>query len=159
MVTDQAKKALQRSCTCTTLRKATRRLSQMFDEALAPVGLKTTQAAVLTELSQRADAPPSVQDLADALVIERGGLSHALRPLERAGFVAVRSDRADRRRRCVMLTAKGRAVEREATAALKEAEERFGKLYGLRERHGLIAALSTIALDDRFGRLRDSASA
>jgi len=34
-------------CSCTALRKATRRVSQLYDAALEPCGLRTTQRAIL----------------------------------------------------------------------------------------------------------------
>ena len=39
-------------CSCTALRKATRRISQLYDAALAPSGLKTTQRAILAQISR-----------------------------------------------------------------------------------------------------------
>ena len=45
---DQTAKATEGSrCNCTALRKASRRISQLYDTALAPSGLKTTQRAIL----------------------------------------------------------------------------------------------------------------
>jgi hypothetical protein len=38
-------------CSWTQLRKASRRLSQLFDAALAPCGLRTTQRAILRSVS------------------------------------------------------------------------------------------------------------
>ena len=39
-------------CHCTELRKASRRISQLYDTALAPSGLKTTQRAILAEIGR-----------------------------------------------------------------------------------------------------------
>src|SRR5947209_371880 len=36
----------QNDCNCTALRKASRRVSQLYDEALAPCGLRVTQLAI-----------------------------------------------------------------------------------------------------------------
>jgi hypothetical protein len=38
--------------------KATRRLTQLYANALAAAGLRTTQYAILEELHRQADAPP-----------------------------------------------------------------------------------------------------
>src|SRR6201994_1091687 len=81
-------------CNCTALRKATRRVSQLYDAALAPSGLKTTQRAILAELGRSERA--TVGELAAALVMDAGALAHTLKPLERDGFLAVGIDRADR---------------------------------------------------------------
>ena len=37
-------------CHCTLLRKASRRVSKLYDIAMAPSGLKTTQHAILAQI-------------------------------------------------------------------------------------------------------------
>jgi len=39
-------------CNCTALRKASRRISQLYDAALAPSGLKITQRAILAQVAR-----------------------------------------------------------------------------------------------------------
>jgi hypothetical protein len=62
-----------KGCSCTTLRKATRRISQLYDTALAPSGLKTTQRAILAQIGR--SEPTTVGELAGALVMD---LDHAV---------------------------------------------------------------------------------
>ena len=50
-------------CSCTVLRKATRRISQLYDTALAPSGLKITQRAILAQISR--SEPATVGALAE----------------------------------------------------------------------------------------------
>ena len=45
-------------CNCTALRKASRRVSQLYDTALAPSGLKTTQRTILAQIGLGASAEP-----------------------------------------------------------------------------------------------------
>src|SRR6201990_812481 len=82
-------------CHCTALRKASRRISQLYDVALAPSGLKTTQRAILAQISR--SEPTTVGALAEALVMDSGALAHTLKPLERDGLVKVTIDPNDRR--------------------------------------------------------------
>src|SRR6266853_2288106 len=89
-------------CNCTALRKATRRISQLYDTALAPSGLKTTQRAILAQISR--SEPVTVGALAEALVMDSGALAHTLKSLERDGLLAVAVDPADRRNRLISLT-------------------------------------------------------
>ena len=49
-------------CSATAMRKATRRMTQLYDDALAPAGLRSTQYAILEELHRQADAPPTMGD-------------------------------------------------------------------------------------------------
>ena len=93
-------------CNCTALRKASRRISQLYDAALAPGGIKTTQLAILAEVGR--SEPATVGKLAEALVMDSGALAHTLKPLQRDGLVDVAIDPADRRSRLITLTRHGR---------------------------------------------------
>ena len=90
------------ACNCTALRKASRRISQLYDAALAPSGIKTTQRAILAQVGR--SEPATVGELAEALVMDSGALAHTLKPLERDGLVDVAIDPADRRNRLITLT-------------------------------------------------------
>jgi len=76
----------------TALRKAARRVTQMYEDALAETGLRSTSGDP-ARVNNRVDAPPTMAELAEALVIERSALGHTLR----AG--ARRVDRSAGRRR------------------------------------------------------------
>ena len=101
-------------CNCTELRKASRRISQLYDTALAPSGLKTTQRAILAQIGR--SEPGTVGELAEALVMDSGALAHTLKPLERDGHLSVAVDPADRRNRLISLTLQGRAKLAETDA-------------------------------------------
>src|ERR1700738_3180973 len=93
-------------CSCTALRKASRRISQLYDTALTPSGLKTTQRAILAQIGR--SEPTAVGKLAEALVMDPGALAHTLKRLERDGLVVIAIDPADRRNRQITLTRRGR---------------------------------------------------
>ena len=88
-------------CSATAMRKATRRMTQLYDDALAPAGVRSTQYAILEELHRQADTPPTMGELAETLVLDRSALGHNLRPLERDGLIALVAGDNDRRRRRV----------------------------------------------------------
>ncbi len=115
-------------CSCTALRKATRRVSQLYDTALVPSGLKTTQRAILAQIGL--SEPTTVGSLAEALVMDSGALSHTLKPLERDGFVAVAVDSNDRRNRLISLTRQGRAKLVETDALWARAQIGFESAFG-----------------------------
>src|SRR5579859_3365772 len=94
-------------CNGTALRKATRRVSQLYDAALAPIGLRATQRSLLIHIARA--GTPGMGDLAADLVLDRSALAHNLKPLERDGLVAVFVDPEDKRGRLVTLTPAGRA--------------------------------------------------
>jgi len=127
------------------MRKASRRLSQLYDVALAPSGLRVTQYALLSELERRSKKPPTMHELSDAMVMDRSALGHNLRPLERDGLIALEESKEDRRRRHVVITAQGRAKHREAKRLWQTAQGRFEEVYGKSEAADLRAILLAIA--------------
>src|ERR1700722_6417984 len=99
------------ACTCGSLRKASRRISQFYDTALAPVGIKSTQFSILSEVDRGSLAGPvSMCELATAMDMDRSTLGHNLRPLERDDLVVLRLSAEDRRKRYVELTKKGKLI-------------------------------------------------
>ena len=106
------------ACTNTSLRRAARRLGQLYDEALAPIGLKATQAGLLAQIGgltgSGGQEGPTLQDLAERLAIGISALTHALRPLVRDGLVELRQDAHDRRTKRGILSRLGKARLREA---------------------------------------------
>src|SRR6202042_3091870 len=126
-------------CNCTALRKATRRVSQLYDSALEPCGLRTTQRAILNHIA-RSGTPP-LGELAEALVMDRGALTHNLKPLERDGLVEIDIDPDDRRNRLVALTAAGRARLAESEPHWKRAQGGFEKAFGTAKSASLRKAL------------------
>jgi DNA-binding MarR family transcriptional regulator len=134
-------------CNCTTLRKATRRVSQLYDTALAPSGLKSTQRTILAQLGR--SEPASVGQLAEALVMDAGALAHTLKPLERDGFVSVTVDPHDRRSRLIKLTRQGRAKLAESDVLWAKAQSGFEAAFGRVESDALRQALQLL-VSDRF---------
>jgi DNA-binding MarR family transcriptional regulator len=132
------------------LRKASRRLSQFYDSALAPSGLKSTQFAMLAEIERRTGEPPTIGDLADALAMDQSTIGQNLRPLERDGLVSLQLDSTDRRRRHVTLTRKGRSRLAAARPLWSGAQARFEDSFGKRKAADLRAVLLNIVREPAF---------
>ena len=143
------KPARHTACTCGSLRKASRRISQFYDAALAPVGIKSTQFSILAEVERGSiEGPLSMCELATAMVMDRSTLGHNLRPLERDDLLSLRLTPADRRKRHVALTKKGRATLQRARRLWRTAEGRFEKIFGKRHAADLREVLLYIAGND-----------
>ena len=130
-------------CNGTALRKATRRVSQLYDAVLAPCGLRSTQRSILIHIARA--GTPTMGDLAAALVLDRSALAHNLKPLERDGFVAVVVDPADKRNRLVTLTAVGQAKLEESQALWRQAQHRFETTFGAEQASALRQSLAMIS--------------
>lgn len=96
------------TCLCLHLQRAARAVARRFDELLRPSGLTSGQFSLLMSLN-RAE-PPTIRSVAELLAMDRTTLTANLKPLERRGLVRVRVDRADRRNRRLVLSARGRAA-------------------------------------------------
>ena len=144
-VTDQIAPRLGGRCYATALRKASRRMSQFYDAALEPSGIKTTQRAILATVER--EGPLSVGRLAASLVMDPGGLAHTLKPLVRDGFLVVGPDPADKRGRLIRLTAAGTDRLRASDEMFKVAQARFEEAFGHEEASTLRTALKFITSD------------
>jgi DNA-binding MarR family transcriptional regulator len=133
-------------CHCTELRKASRRISQLYDAALAPSGLKTTQRAILAQIGR--SEPTTVGELAEALVMDSGALAHTLKPLERDSLVAVAVDPGDRRNRLITLTRRGRAKLAESDVLWAKAQQGFEAALSRAESKALREVLRLLISDD-----------
>jgi DNA-binding MarR family transcriptional regulator len=137
-------------CNSLATRKVSRRITQIYDAALAPSGIRSTQLVILAQLHLRAKNPPTLSKLADDLVLDRSALGHNLRPLERDGLIELQENKNDRRERQLVLTRAGKAKLQEAFPLWVTAQETFTKLYGENQMAELRKTLLTIAHDDRL---------
>lgn len=132
-------------CHCAVLRKAARRVSQAYDAAMQPSGLKTSQYSLLAAIHRRSADPPTMQELAEIMVMDRSTLGHNLRPLERGRLVRLEPDPEDRRSKRILLTAHGRAKLEEARELWKVMQRRFERAFGLKRTASLRKALLALA--------------
>lgn len=130
-------------CNGTALRKATRRVSQLYDAVLAPSGLRSTQRSILSHIARA--GTPTMGELAAALVLDRSALAHNLKPLERDGFVSITADPRDKRSRLVGLTARGEGKLQESQLLWQSAQHRFETAFGVDEARALRRTLAGIA--------------
>jgi DNA-binding MarR family transcriptional regulator len=133
-------------CNGAALRKATRRVTQLYDNVLAPCGLRVSQRSILLHI-ERAGLPTMTQ-LAHAMVLDRSALAHNLKPLERDGYVVQVRDEHDGRSRRVRLTEQGRLKLKESTHLWRQAQDRFEAVYGAERAARLRVALADIFSDE-----------
>src|SRR5260370_16116907 len=115
-------------CTCAALRQAARRVTKLYDDALAPIGLSVNQFSILARLSLV--GPRTIQDLARLLVMDRSTLGHLLRPLEKRALVQLDISERDRRNRLVALTQAGKAAVAMAGPRWAAAQRQFERTFG-----------------------------
>ena len=117
-------------CACHTLRMAARAVTQFYDGALRPAGLRVTQFSVLLTAARTGTA--TMTELAEALVVDRTTLTRNLKPLKDRGLIESVAGE-DRRERHIAITPQGRQALARAAPAWREAQARIaGRLGGAR---------------------------
>jgi DNA-binding MarR family transcriptional regulator len=121
-------------CTCLRARRAARRLSQLYDGALEPVGITTNQLGLLAKLlgaSMHGQECLSIGALADRVGMHPSTLNRDLKPLKIRGLVADAPNPGDRRIRAVRITKRGQAKLRKAVPAWRRAQAQVEGVLGL----------------------------
>jgi len=108
-----------RACACANLRRAARAVTQVFDEALAPSGLRATQFTLL--VTNRLAGESTINELAERMTMDRTTLSRNLKPLVRSGLLEVRPGE-DGRTRLVRVTPAGELMLEEAYPLWQQAQ-------------------------------------
>lgn len=93
-------------CMCANVRRASRVLTQIYDEAMRPLGVRMTQFSILQALSLMGTRLQG--DLADFLALDSTTLTRAVHLLQKRGWVTVKKGK-DRRERWLSLSPSGRA--------------------------------------------------
>ncbi len=133
-------------CTAFKVRRLARRLTQIYDEALAPFGLTVGQIGVLASLKRREGI--GVGELAERLSADASTVSRLLKPLENAGFLVLEADPDDGRAKRVRLTDAGADKRLAASVGWEAAQARVHVALG----DGRLATLRFI-LDDSYANL------
>ena len=132
----------RQACLCNTVRRADRLLNRVYDDALRPSGLLTTQYALLSALG-RAAAPLAHSALAEQQAMSPTTLSRNLKPLQRDGLVQV-APGEDRRARYVSITPVGRAALQRALPLWRQVQAQMRQEAGDAHVDLLLAELNAL---------------
>jgi DNA-binding MarR family transcriptional regulator len=99
-------------CTCSKLRRLTRRVTAVYDRELAAAGLRLTQFSLLATLQREVEAEIVLTDFADRMDMDRSTLTRNLKPLVQRGWVEVVAAGHDGRMRLARITIEGEEVLR-----------------------------------------------
>ena len=95
------------SCYCIVLRKASRRISALYDEALEPYGINIAQFSAIRNINR--NAPISLTDLGHKMELDRSTIGRNMKVLERMGLVASETGK-DQREAVLSLTPEGKTL-------------------------------------------------
>jgi DNA-binding MarR family transcriptional regulator len=143
-------------CNCLAIRQAARHVSQLYDQCLAPTGLRGTQFSILSRLNRL--GPQTINALAHDLVMDRTTLGRNILPLEREGLIEIRPGRTDRRSKELRLTEAGTARLRGAMTRWVEAQARFEAAFGEARASALRDLMHAVAMTE-FATSREEGAA
>jgi DNA-binding MarR family transcriptional regulator len=114
-------------CTCFRLRRLSRQVTQRYDDALRPVGLRVTQFSLLSAL--RNAGPMTVANLAKGLGADTTSMSRALATVAKKNWVRM-DDGSDKRSKSVTITAEGLALLERARPLWQRAQSEVSEILG-----------------------------
>lgn len=114
-------------CICASFRRASRALTQRYDEALRPLGLTGTQFTILQVFSFTGEIPQG--KLGEILAMDSTTLTRTLKIMSRHRWISTRSGK-DRRERWLRLTPSGEAEFRRALPRWEKVQEQLHSQLG-----------------------------
>jgi len=130
-----------RECTGFNLRKATRVVTQIYDDAMRPTGLRATQYALLVHAY--AMGPVQLTRLAEEMVTDRTTIARNLEPLEKEGLLKIENGE-DRRSRIISVTDRGLRKLTEAYPVWKRTHDEVKRIMGLEDWAEMISKVSML---------------
>ncbi|MGO8812262.1 MAG: MarR family winged helix-turn-helix transcriptional regulator [Candidatus Sulfotelmatobacter sp.] len=119
--------AVQLPCACANVRRAARVVTQLYDDALRPSGLRATQFTLLQSLTLAPET--SQKDLAGLLGIDSTTLTRTLSLLRRKGWLRAETG-ADRRELRLTLTPAGQREYQRVLPYWQSAQKRLRQALG-----------------------------
>jgi DNA-binding MarR family transcriptional regulator len=129
------------ACNCINLRRASQAITEVYDDFLAPSGLKISQYALLKNIKRM--GPVSVSGLALEIRLDRTTLVRNLKPLEARDLITDGAAKGTRNRQ-LELTDQGREVLTIAASLWSAAQNFLEQYLGKEDLNTLTGLLSKI---------------
>ena len=100
------------------MRVTTRITTQHFDQIFQTVGLTAPQFSLLADITAHENI--AVSELAEVSLLDQTTVTRNIEILRKKGYVNVRTDDNDSRKRCISISATGEEKLNEAKRRLKE---------------------------------------
>ena len=137
-------------CNCFMVRSAARHVTQLYDQFLAPIGLRVTQFSILAKLKRL--GPLTINALAKQLVMDRTTLGRNILPLERDGLIKIEASATDGRAKELHLTKAGEKRLLAGREAWAQAQARFDDRFGAKRAADLRGLLRAVVASEMGAR-------
>ncbi len=139
-------------CTCTPLRRLTRKMTLLYDHHLQPNELTITQYSLISRIGRL--GPIANITLAADMGMDRSTLSRALKPLTTAGWIETvdlpEEEMLDKRSFALQLTAAGHIKLEEARPNWRRAQDEIDRQLGPKLSREIMDVI-----EDAYSRLQD----
>jgi DNA-binding MarR family transcriptional regulator len=129
-------------CMCYNLRKASRAITQFYDNMLEPSGLAITQFSLLVGLSIAED--PTITKMANEMIIDRTTLTRNLSILQNHGLIKITGSGNDKREKNIIITSKGKELLAKALPHWEKAQSTVIQKFGKKNCNDMLLDLSKI---------------
>ena len=130
-------------CACRNLRMTTRVVTQYYDKALYASGLKATQFSLLNSISSKVGGL-SVSELADLSMMDQTTVTRNIEILRKKGYVNVRAEDADLRRKSITVSDAGESKLIAAVPLWEAAQLKIEQGIGLESYKEFLKILSVL---------------
>lgn len=137
--------AMANACVCANFRKASRAVTQLYDEILHPLGIRSTQLTILVEIAAAKSA--NVSRMSRRLVMAPSTVTRNLNPLLKQNLIVVDKGKNARSKE-FRVTSEGYDLLTQAEPLWRKAQDSFIEQLGRSEWDNLtkeLAAAVTIA--------------
>ena len=114
-------------CMCASLRRASRTITQLYEEAVSPAGLTATQFTILQTLTLAGDITQG--ELARILAMDSTTLTRTLAVMSRSGWIAKKRGQ-DRREWRMRLSTAGKTIFKQALPHWQKAQAQLRRQLG-----------------------------
>jgi DNA-binding MarR family transcriptional regulator len=115
-------------CACGNLRKTTRVITQFYDQHLQSTGLRSTQCALLRNISLYKNI--SVGELGAMLLMEQSTVTRNIGILKNHGYITITTENHDARKKSISITQTGEKKLEEAIPLWEQAQAKIEQVIG-----------------------------
>lgn len=130
------------NCAVGNIRKATRIITLFYDKILQPIGLRSTQCLLLMDIYSNEDI--CVSNLGKILLMDQSTVTRNIQLLRKNGYIDIKKEEQDSRKKCISITDKGLTKIEEATPILNKAQSKIENGIGKRRIEELLKTLKDI---------------
>lgn len=131
-----------KNCVCRNLRMTTRITTQHFDKVFQTVGLTAPQFSLLAEIT--ANESIAISELAERMLMDQTTVTRNIEILRKKGYVNVRTDDNDSRKRCISISENGEEKLNEAIPVWNNVQSLIEKEIGVEKFNDFLTTLGQI---------------